>query len=218
MRPPTKLLPAVLFFALACGGDSEPEPTPSDSSRDSSVGHDAATAPTPSDSDASLGYYQFPCVGERAPTRSPDFVSVYMEIFCHAGCADWYCHGSRGAWANLDLGTIEGAYAHLVGVPSGKTQPVDHRATCRESELMRVEPGAPERSLLFLKVSDRAPCGGPMPPPESERALLDPAARDHLERWIRAGAPLLPNDPNAADASMDVRDAQVDASHLAGDR
>src|SRR4051812_33427315 len=129
----------------------------------------------------SLGYYEFSCLAKREPTYSADFFSGYRDLFCHSACAYWYCHGSQGACACLDMGTIEVAYANLVGKRSGRTFPVDNRRTCRESELLRVEPGAPERSLLYLKISDRAPCGTLMPPPDSHRKPMTASAVDQIE-------------------------------------
>lgn len=180
-------------------------------------------AASPDDAGPTEGY-QFFCVAAqtREPTRSSDFVSVYAEVLCKTGCATWYCHGSRGAWGDLDLSSPETAYQALVDMPAGKTIPVDNRPTCRESPLLRVEPGAPERSLLYLKVAGTPPCGMYMPPPDSERRRLSDDDVAHIERWILAGAPFEPPDagPDAqADAAVEASDAgsSADAAIEASD-
>jgi hypothetical protein len=133
--------------------------------------------------------YSFPCLGVRTVSGAPTFSAIYLEVMCTGGCVDAYCHGSRGTWADLDLSQLDGAYYELVDQPSGKLIPVDNRPTCAESPLLRVKPGAPEESLLYLKVSGRAPCGTRMPPPSSEyRPLLD-AQVAQIRRWIELGAP-----------------------------
>lgn len=146
--------------------------------------------------------YTFPCLGERESTNEATFTSVYLDVFCHVSCTNPYCHGSSGAWGNMDLSSsIEIAYANLVGHRTGTDVPADGRATCRNSDLLRVVPGAPEQSLLYLKITGKAPCGTVMPPPDSDYSLLTEAQIDHIRRWIEAGAPL--HSPEAADASVD---------------
>jgi hypothetical protein len=147
--------------------------------------------------------YPFPCLSARPTTGAANFVSVYLEVFCDQGCTNSYCHGSRGAWAGLDMTSVEGAYQALVGMRTGELDSVDERPNCRASELLRVEPYAPERSLLYLKVSGQAPCGTSMPPPSSGLPELPAEAIDHLRRWIRAGAPLVSPQP-AQDAGSDI--------------
>ena len=89
------------------------------------------------------------------------------------------CHRSSSPAAALDL-TPEQALHQLVGVPS-----------VQAPDLLRVEPGQPENSYLFLKIAagrqhlDRGGRGRRMPlgaPP------LPPPAIQHIENWIRAGA------------------------------
>lgn len=69
------------------------------------------------------------------------------------------------------------AYASLVGVPSV------------ESQLKRVEPGAPERSYLMHKLDgthlDAGGSGEQMP---FGAAALDEATRQTVRAWISAGA------------------------------
>jgi hypothetical protein len=171
-------------------------------------------SPTTADpSDASVAY-TFPCLWEREPTHEATFASVYLDIFCHVGCVNPYCHGSRGAWGSLDLASsIDLAYANLVGHRTGLTVPADGRATCRDSTLLRVAPGAPERSVLYLKISGAAPCGTRMPPAGSGLAMLAPEQIEQVRRWIEAGAPL--GDTRLGAGAPDPQqghDASIDAS------
>jgi hypothetical protein len=150
--------------------------------------------------------YTFPCLGlgETEPTHEATFTSVYLDVFCPAGCTNPFCHGSSGAWGGLDLSSsIEVAYANLVEQRTGTTCPADGRPTCRDSELLRVAPGSPEQSLLYLKISGAAPCGMHMPPPESNLPPLASAELEQIRRWIEAGAPLDSAPVDAGEPSLD---------------
>ncbi len=191
-------------WLVACGDDATED---ADEAR---PGHivdrpDAQTHVSPPVLDSGL-VYTFPCVGERSdPTYEATFTSVYLDIFCDAGCTNPYCHGSRGSWGDMDLASsIEVAYSNLVSHHTGTKVPADGRDTCRESALLRVAPGSPEQSLLYLKITDAAPCGTHMPPASSGLPMLGPEQIDHVRRWIEAGAPL--NRP--------AEDAGADASHM----
>lgn len=67
-----------------------------------------------------LGAYSFPCSGPHEVTRAANFQAVYLDVFCHGGCTNSYCHGSQGAWGDLDMATIGAAYQNLVGVKPGQ--------------------------------------------------------------------------------------------------
>lgn len=152
---------------------------------------DSAAQPDASPPSVEAGadqHYSFPCLAAPTVTGAPTFTAIYNEIFCSNGCADVYCHGSSARWADLDLSLIDGAYHLLVDRPAGKLIPVDGRPTCAESSLLRVKPGAPEESLLYLKVSGRAPCGTIMPPPGSGARPLAPEKIEQIRRWIELGA------------------------------
>lgn len=200
----------VLGLFIACGDDS--------GSAGSTARSDAAVwSPTPPgsipQSDASL-VYTFPCLGERDATNEATFTSVYLDIFCKTSCTNPYCHGSSGAWGELDLSSsIEVAYENLVAHRTGTNVPADGRATCRESDLLRVVPGQPEQSLLYLKITGNTPCGVRMPPPDEDYSPLDPAQIEQIRRWIEAGAPLhsAPADAGFDSGSSDV-DSGLDAS------
>lgn len=85
------------------------------------------------------------------------------------------CHPGETGAANLGLG--EGfSYANLVGIPS-----------VQEPSTLRVNPGNPLISLLFLKLNcDNPGVGGRMPPGQPVSITQQAFIFD----WIRLGAPL----------------------------
>lgn len=82
------------------------------------------------------------------------------------------CHVNGGVAFNLRADM----YGATVGVESPRYG------------MVRVVPGEPETSLLYLKVSGDVPEGMGEPMPQGTRGL-PPLALDAVERWIRAGAP-----------------------------
>jgi predicted CxxxxCH...CXXCH cytochrome family protein len=129
------------------------------------------------------GGYQFPCLeAPKGAAGAPTFSALYRELFCRSGCANIYCHGSRGANAGLSFETVALAYAGLVGVAASSD------SLCAGRGLLRVEPGAPDGSLLLAKVSGQPECGQPMPPPAEGYPVVAPAQLDQLRSWIEAGA------------------------------
>lgn len=114
---------------------------------------------------------------------SATFSAIYAEIMVAKGCTGSpLCHAGPGG--GLTLSQRAAAYTGLVDVAAmGVTLTPPH---CRDSGLKRVVPGAPEQSLLFLKVSGSPPCGQAMPP---NPPLLDPADVQRIRDWIMAGAP-----------------------------
>ena len=90
------------------------------------------------------------------------------------------CHKPGAKLFGGILLTADVSHAELVGV----------RSNCN-ADLLRVKPGVPEQSLLWLKVANRA-CGcgrfSSMPPGfDGLRALPEDFCA--IENWIRAGAP-----------------------------
>src|SRR5688572_12490886 len=81
------------------------------------------------------------------------------------------CHSSGPVGNSLDLATdLHGA---TVGVPSSQ-----------DADWILVQPGEPESSLLYLKVTGQAPSetgGADMPPGTGG---IDPAAAEIIESWI----------------------------------
>jgi predicted CxxxxCH...CXXCH cytochrome family protein len=129
------------------------------------------------------GEYQFPCLAaETGDAGAPTFSAIYHELFCRSGCANIYCHGSRGANAGLSFETAALAYGGLVGVPASSD------SLCADSGLLRVEADAPERSLLWLKLGGHPPCGSVMPPPPEGYAPASSEQLEQLRAWIANGA------------------------------
>jgi uncharacterized membrane protein len=73
------------------------------------------------------------------------------------------------------------AYTNLVGVRAGAAE----GNLCRDSGLLRVQPGDPDHSLIYLKLT-KPPCGSQMPP-----AAFAPPTQEQVElvrQWIADGA------------------------------
>jgi hypothetical protein len=103
------------------------------------------------------------------------FAEVYQDARFGSRCSGPACHGTA-VGGNLVMTSASGAYANLVGQPA---EGVD----CADLGLMRVEPGDPDSSLLYLKLVD-PPCGDPMP----IAGPLDDDAIELVRRWIADGA------------------------------
>jgi hypothetical protein len=151
------------------------------------VARDAAAEASTRVEDA--GTYEFPCLAPNLESGAPTYSAVFREVFCAAGCANIYCHGSRGASGGLSFETMDLAYERLVGAGAGRIPSSDGSPTCSMTPLLRVEPGHPERSLLYLKIAEStAPCGLPMPPPNQGFTSLTVAQQEQLRAWIAMGA------------------------------
>ena len=98
-----------------------------------------------------------------------------VQSILTANCTS--CHGGGSPAANLNL-TEEVAYVNLVNQPSTSVP-----------SLMRVNPGNPQLSYLYLKLSDQhlenGGRGRPMPLGGVRLSDADLAA---IERWISEGA------------------------------
>jgi hypothetical protein len=106
---------------------------------------------------------------------SVSFHDVYTKVLS-GSCASGYCHGGlAGGW------TVEAdeaaTYAHLVGPKSTMCE-----------GLVRVAPGEPEKSALYLKLKGgfTGVCEGKRMPPGEE---LSSEQLDLVRAWIAAGAP-----------------------------
>jgi polyvinyl alcohol dehydrogenase (cytochrome) len=112
-----------------------------------------------------------------SPIEDTTFTEVYDRTFVGQGCNSTLCHG--GGAGELSLATKDEAYQALVGVQAAGV-------ACAASEVLRVDPGTPDTSLLFRKVSERpAPCGDPMP----ISAALPADDIERIRTWIARGAP-----------------------------
>jgi hypothetical protein len=106
-----------------------------------------------------------------AGTGSCAGTEAVFQIFTDAGCRSSFCHGSEQG--GLSFGSAEELHAAMVGVDaSGEA--------CADVGLKRVDPGAPEQSLLLLKLRPGPPCGKIMSPAES----LTDAQIQTVSDWI----------------------------------
>jgi hypothetical protein len=145
-------LPTVMLLTSACVNSPS---SASEIGSEMETGSDAEQSETEQgDGDGDLG-----C--------TPELEALRSEIFTPS-CALASCHSSADAAGGLDLATsdLEG---ELVGAASG---------TC--DGWIRVVPGAPDESLLYLKVAGPAPCGTLMPAPNG----LPPEQAACIRSWI----------------------------------
>ncbi len=143
----------------------------------------AATAPgldldasAPPGDDAT--YYVGVLGDEITHTFAPTYSAVYDEVLSPT-CALVFCHGGSGDYLQLASKAI--GYASLVDAAA-------EGPDCGATGLVRVEPGHPERSLLYLKITD-PPCGAKMPLLYGYSGSLDPREVEQIRQWIEAGAP-----------------------------
>jgi hypothetical protein len=111
---------------------------------------------------------------DAAPTYAPTFTAIYGEILTPI-CAGPFCHGANEF---LLMTTREVAYKAMVGVTSSGPK-------CGDSGLTIVEPGDPDASLLYLKIT-APPCGNRMP--AAYFPYLDSRQTAQVREWITRGA------------------------------
>lgn len=85
------------------------------------------------------------------------------------------CHGTRGG---LTLTPAATAYASLVGIASNA-----------DASMLRVAPGEPEKSLVFLSITDDERSAVGRMPTRQPLSAIDPAAVELIREWITQGAP-----------------------------
>ena len=116
---------------------------------------------------------------ENAPAAPPavryarDIQPIFSEN-CGASCH--LVQGGGNTGLNLQPGF---SWEALVGVEA---------STCTQTSELRVEPGNPEASVLWRRVSGDVDHCGPMPP-GGPLVTLDPDAVARIAEWIREGAP-----------------------------
>ena len=173
-RPSCSAIAIVLvaLLAQACSSGSQ-------ASRASNTSRsDDASAPAPSSDGA-------PSSDARMPARSyaPTMAAIYDEILS-LHCAVRFCH-IGGTGATPIMSTKDHTYEQLVSVPASG-------AKCGDAGLaglLRVVPGHPETSLLYLKVENPPPaglCGDPMPSGNS--LPLETLDIEQIRKWIVQGA------------------------------
>jgi hypothetical protein len=111
-----------------------------------------------------------------APTYAPTYTAVWNEILS-TSCALVFCHAGDGDYLQLENKDV--GYASLVDASAAGPM-------CAPTGLERVDPGHPETSLMYLKVTN-PPCGSMMPamgagPPLTPRQTMQ------IHDWIAAGA------------------------------
>jgi hypothetical protein len=112
-------------------------------------------------------------LGGDPPDPTATFTRVQNEIFTPT-CASIGCHDVLGQESSLVL-SAGSAYQNTVGVTS-----------VQMPSLRRIEPGSPESSYLYRKLTGAGISGERMPfgkPP------LDESNLDLIRDWIRRGAP-----------------------------
>lgn len=108
----------------------------------------------------------------------PSFQAIQTQIF-NQSCVTGGCHNLAGA-NNLTL--VEGlAYRQIVGVT-----PTNDAA--RQAGLLRVTPGNPGKSLLFIKISQDPPPAGMGSHMPLSGPSLSPTQIEMVRQWIAAGA------------------------------
>ena len=108
-----------------------------------------------------------------AQTSGSSFSSAVQPIF-DRNCTK--CHGMKDQKAKLNL-SYGNAYAALVNVPSTEVPGI-----------LRVKPGDPEASYLWLKLEHRAPKGSGMPKGFFFAGHLNRQDMDAIKAWIAEGA------------------------------
>jgi hypothetical protein len=111
-----------------------------------------------------------------AQTTAPSFVNDVEPILTRLGCNQGACHGKNAGQNGFRLSL------------RGYAPELDYGWITREYQARRINPTAPEQSLLLAKPSGQAPHEGGV--------LMKPGGREYqtLLSWIRAGAPGLRND------------------------
>ena len=104
---------------------------------------------------------------------------VYDQVI-RAKCSA--CHSDAPSMGGLALfpGAAT-AYANLVGVPAGAAE----GNACRNAGVLRVQPGEPDKSLIYLKLTMPI-CGSVMPPAAVGQTTT--AQVELVRKWIAEGA------------------------------
>ncbi len=118
---------------------------------------------------------------------APTFAFINENLIQGESCGN--CHGQKVGPGEAGLDLVTDPYAALVGIPAVNLNGSVH-AQADGGPLLRVSPGDPSESLLYIKLglaSASGQWGQPMPMsgPQSTPASLMNA----LRAWIAAGAP-----------------------------
>ncbi|HTR80450.1 MAG TPA: cytochrome c [Bacteroidota bacterium] len=117
------------------------------------------------------------CGPDRNRIVEPKLSSIQQEVF-HESCSASSCHGSG---KKGDLSLLSGdSYRQLVGVAST----VDKK---NSPPFLRVKPGSPDSSLLYIKIVGPDSSQGEIMPKGKDR--LTPNEINAIRQWILDGAP-----------------------------
>jgi hypothetical protein len=146
-----------------------------------SAGSGATTTATGTPATSSAGSSGGPAAsGSGAATGKLSFATDVYGPVIRARCAS--CHTDAPSFGGLTfLPDAAAAYANLVNVPAGAAD----ANQCKASGLARVQPGAPEQSLLYTKLT-KPVCGSQMPPAVFPQPT--PAQVEIVRKWIADGA------------------------------
>ncbi len=161
--------PAGMMSMPVAGMDPQPSTAPPTDAMDATTA--GAAAPAPLD-------------GMPAADAGPSWLAIYDDVFVRAGCnGPGLCHGgTAGMFQMLDPAST---YAALVNAPAAGMTPGMTGMACQDAGLVRVVPGAPEESLLMMKLDGTHGCGDAMPP---VGGLLTEEERELVRDWIMQGA------------------------------
>ena len=129
------------------------------------------------------------CDAADAGTPTPaTFAQLDQRLFQAQGCTMFGCHGAGAGPAVGGLDLVTDPYTALLGTGSGAPA-ANSQGQLRG--LLRVKPGDPSHSLLWIKLQmsagDYATYGQDMP--FSGGNLVPASVLEGLEGWIEAGAP-----------------------------
>ena len=113
---------------------------------------------------------------------TPTFSELYTALL-GPSCASAFCHGTP-VGGMLVMANRDVAYQGLVDQPAAGVSLVEGGIDCATTGLIRVVPGQPEMSLLYLKLMSPPPCGDQMPVAQ----LLTADQIEQIRLWIAAGA------------------------------
>jgi hypothetical protein len=134
-------------------------------------------------------------------TYAPTYSAVYDEVL-QPTCGVEFCHGGSSDY--FEVFSVAGAYASLVNAPA-------QGPLCKPTGLKRVDPGHPETSLVYLKLT-HPPCGARMPYNQGCSGGLDPRSIEQIREWIACGA--LDGDGGCPEGAADASDGGTEAGIL----
>ncbi len=123
---------------------------------------------------------------KESPVSPPDIASqptfsVLQSVILNQQCSSSGCHNSTSRSGGLDL-SQNVSFENLIAV-----SPTNSFA--RNDGLLRIKPGRPDSSFLFLKIDDKLKGGYGERMPLGSSKLMSSNYREFVRQWITAGAP-----------------------------